>query len=207
MGSGRTELLEAIFGLGTLDGGEIHLHGRRVRISGPQEALAHGMAFVGEDRKRKGLVLGMSVKHNLTLSTLQRCCRGAWIDGAMENQLVDGQIETLDIKANHRDQPAVFLSGGNQQKLVLGKALLSNPGMLLLDEPTRGIDVTAKAEIHALIARLAGEGKSILLVSSELPELLSLSHRIMVMRSGTLVAELDPRTTTLETLMASTVPQ
>jgi inositol transport system ATP-binding protein len=207
MGSGRTELLEAIYGLTPAEGGEILVNGQRVHIACPSDALALGIALVCEDRKKQGLVLGMSLKHNVTLSKLRGCCRAEWIVPEIENNLVDRQIQALAIKTAHRDQKVALLSGGNQQKVVIGKALLSEPKVLLLDEPTRGIDVAAKAEVHAIISRLAQEGKAILLVSSELSELLSLSHRLLVLREGVIVAELDPRTTSLENLMAHAVPR
>lgn len=190
MGSGRTDLANALYGLAPADQGQVRIHGRRVPLSSPRQALQSRVALVTEDRRDSGLVGTLSVAHNLTLAGLSRFCRGPVIDRRAEAAAVAGQMKALAIKAAHPAQAVRFLSGGNQQKVVLGKALLTRPDVLLLDEPTRGIDVGAKAEIHALIRQLAAAGKAILLVSSELPELLSLSHRLLVMRQGRIVAEL-----------------
>jgi ABC-type sugar transport system ATPase subunit len=149
----------------------------------------------------------MSVKHNVTLANLKRCSRGLLVDHREENRVADEQIRTFGIKAYHRNQQAVNLSGGNQQKIVLAKAMLTDPAILILDEPTRGIDISAKAEIYALISRLAGEGKAILLVSSELPEILSLSHRILVMSEGSITAELSPQQATQEEVLKYAMPK
>lgn len=201
MGAGRTDVLRAIYGLAPADAGEIRVRGAIARIGSPAEALAMGIALVGEDRKRDGLVAGMSVRHNLTLASLGRCCRGPFIDRATENRLADEEIKALGIRAPRRDRPVEFLSGGNQQKVVIGKALLARPSILMLDEPTRGIDIAAKAEVHAIIRGLAREGKAVVMVSSELPEIFALSHRILVMRGGALRGELDPRISTQEDVM------
>jgi inositol transport system ATP-binding protein len=203
MGAGRTELIHALYGLAPADAGEIWVKGELARIRSPQDALAHGMALVSEDRKQHGLVLGMSVKHNLTLSNLPDYERGFFIDHQKENRVVDGCIHTLRIKTPHRNQPVKYLSGGHQQKVVLARALLTEPDILLLDEPTRGIDIGAKQELHALIRQLARNGKAILMASSELPEILGLSDRILVMRDGQITAELDPAQTTQEEIMRS----
>ncbi len=206
VGAGRTELLRALFGLAPADSGEIRLRGGRVDISSPADALALGIAMVGEDRKLTGLVSTMSVKRNITLSSLDRCCKGPFICPELENRSADGQIRDLGIRAPHRDFNVSFLSGGNQQKVVLAKALLAGPDVLLLDEPTRGIDVAAKAEVHAIVRDLARKGKAIVLVSSELPEVLSLSDRLLVMRQGTVSAELDPRCATQDEVIRQAVP-
>lgn len=198
MGAGRTDVLRAIYGLAPAGSGEIRVRGRRARIVSPRDALAQGIAMVGEDRKGEGIVGGMSVKHNLTLSSLGRCCRGPFVDAGAENRMADGQMAALGIRAPDREAPVVTLSGGNQQKVVLGRALLAGPEILLLDEPTRGIDVAAKAEVHGIIRALAREGKAVVMVSSELPEIFAVSDRILVMGGGTLRGELDPRRTTQE---------
>jgi len=201
MGAGRTEVLSALFGLAPADAGAIRMHGRAVRIRTPGEALRHGIALVSEDRQNQGLVLEMSVKHNLTLASLGRCCRGPVVSRRRENNVADEQIRTFNIKTSSRDKPLRFLSGGNQQKVMIAKALLAEPDLLLLDEPTRGIDVAAKAEVYAIISGLAQAGKAIVLVSSELPEALGLSDRLLVMRHGSVSAELDPSRTTPEQVM------
>ncbi len=207
MGAGRTELVSAVFGLAPADSGEIRIAGRPVRIAGPRDAIRNGIAMVTEDRKRFGLVPQMSVKQNLTLASLRQCCRGPVVDHARENRVADEQIRAFSIKTRDRNQTVDGLSGGTQQKVVVAKALLTDPNVLILDEPTRGIDVGAKAEIYAIIARLAAEGKAVVMVSSEMPEIVSLSHRILVMREGELVAELDPRRTTQEEILKHAMPR
>ena len=184
MGAGRTELVSAICGLAPAASGEIRVNGRPVRIASARGAIDHGVALVTEDRKKFGLVSEMSVKQNLTLASLRQCCRGPWIDHRRENRVADEQILSLAIRARDRNQRVSSLSGGTQQKIVLAKALLTRPAILILDEPTRGIDIGAKNEIYAIIRRLAAEGTAVIMVSSELPEILSLSHRILVMRRG-----------------------
>ncbi len=206
MGAGRTEVLSALFGLAPADAGEIRVAGRPARISSPRDALARGIALVSEDRKRLGLVPMMPVGHNITLASLRRYCRGPVIDRGAEDRAADGQILEFGIRTPHRDRPVDTLSGGNQQKVVIAKSLLTEPDVLLLDEPTRGIDVAAKAEVHAIVAGLARKGKAVVLASSELAEVLSLSDRLLVMREGSVSAELDPRRATQEDVMRHAVP-
>lgn len=207
MGAGRTEVVSALYGLAPADAGEIRVHGKRVRINTPRDAMRNGIALASEDRKQFGLVLPMSVEHNLTLSNLRCCCRGPLIRHREEARLAEERIREFGIKTASPQTPVKLLSGGNQQKVVLAKALLTDPDILLLDEPTRGIDIGAKAEIYALIERLARAGKAILLVSSELPELLLLSHRILVMRQGMIRAELDARRTSQEEILRWAMPE
>jgi inositol transport system ATP-binding protein len=206
MGAGRTELARALFGLAPADSGRITIHGRPAQIRSPRDAISQGIALVAEDRQADGLVPRMSVKHNLTLASLKQCCRGPLIDQAEENRVADEQIRAFGIRARDREQRVDGLSGGNQQKVVLAKSLLTNPSVLILDEPTRGIDIGAKIEFYSIISRLAREGKAILLISSELPELLWLSHRLLVMREGAIAAELDPRRTTQEEILHHAMP-
>ncbi len=206
MGAGRTEVLSAIYGLEPFDSGEISVQGNPVRINHPSEAIRNGLAMVTEDRKEYGLVLNMAVKHNVTLTILRKICRGGFIDRAEEDRTADRSIRDLSIKISNRNQTAASLSGGNQQKIVLAKALLTEPEILLLDEPTRGIDINAKAEVYKLIAQLAEAGKAVVLVSSELQELLSLSDRILVMREGEITAEFEGRKATQEEIMKVAVP-
>lgn len=207
MGAGRTDLLHALFGITPALSGEILLHGRAVQIRNPGEAIAAGMALVGEDRQEYGIVPEMSVKANLTLANLARCCRFGWIDPYRENDFVDKQMRRFDIKTGHRLKKIQYLSGGNQQKVLIARALFTEPSILLADEPTRGIDVGAKEEVYRILTRLALEGKAILLVSSELTEILHLSTRILVMRQGRICAELNPRETSQEKILEHAMPR
>lgn len=202
MGAGRTELAHAIYGLEPALAGEIRIHGKAIRIISPAASLAAGIALVGEDRKRHGFVPKMSVRENLTLSSL----KNLRIDHRAERVLAGEQIHKFAIKVSNSEQAVEKLSGGNQQKVVIAKALLTNPDILILDEPTRGIDIGAKGEIHALVNRLARSGMAVLLVSSELPELMSLSDRLLVMREGEITAELDPAHTTEEEILRHAMP-
>ena len=206
MGAGRSDVGAALFGLAPADSGEMRINGKAIRIGSPAEALANGIAMVTEDRKDSGIVPDMSVTHNLTLSSLARWSRWFVIQPRVERQIADRQIKTFSIKTPDARRPAKFLSGGNQQKLLIAKALLADPSLLILDEPTRGVDVGAKAEISGLIARLAQAGKGILMISSEMNEILALSDRILVMRQGTISAELDPRKTTAEEILKYAMP-
>ena len=207
MGAGRTEIASAIFGLDPATSGEILLRGRPVRILSPADALSHGIAMVTEDRKRYGFVSDMGVRENVTLSSLRRFCAGPFVRTDEENAAADEQIRTFSIRTAGREQQVKYLSGGNQQKVVLARALLTDPTILILDEPTRGIDVGAKAEIYGLISRLAEQGKAILLVSSEMNEILALSDRILVIREGRVAAEVMASRTTPEEILAHAMPQ
>ena len=207
MGAGRTEIAEALFGLRPAHAGEIRLHGRTVRLTSPGDALAAGIGMVTEDRKGLGILPAMSVRSNLTLSSLGRFSGLTGLDAASEARTADEQIRAFAIKTSGREQPIGQLSGGNQQKVLLARTLLPGPDLVILDEPTRGIDIGAKAEIYALIGRLAAEGKAVLLISSELPEVLSLTHRLLVLRQGELTAELDPRCATQEEILRHAIPR
>ena len=206
MGAGRTDVAWALSGIAPADQGEVLVAGQPVRLNTPRAALAHGIALVSEDRQKYGLVPRMSVAQNLTLACLRRCCRGAFIDHRTETRLATDQLRRFGVKTSGLDQPASHLSGGNQQKLILAKALLTEPRVLILDEPTRGIDVGAKTDVYALISRLAREGLAILLISSELPEVLALSQRLLVMCAGRVTAELDARRSTPEMVLAHATP-
>lgn len=206
MGAGRTELVSALYGLCPADRGSVFINGQPVKIRSPREGMALGIAMVTEDRRGQGLVLPMSVKHNLTLANLKRYCWGPFILANHENRLADAQIRAYRIKARDRNQKVEHLSGGNQQKIVLAKALLGEPKVLILDEPTRGIDIGTKSELYPWIRQLARSGLAVILVSSELPEILALSDRIMVLRQGRLSAELDPRQTTQEEILKFAMP-
>jgi len=207
MGAGRTGVIHAICGIEPAMAGEIRVGGQPTRIRSPRDAISSGIAAVTEDRKTYGLVPAMSLKHNLTLSSLTRCARGWIIDHRAEARVAQEQIRAFSIRARDAGLEARSLSGGNQQKVVIAKALLTNPSILLLDEPTRGIDVGAKAEIHAIVRRLASEGKAIVMASSEMNEILSLSDRILVMCEGRVAAELNPEHTTPEEIMKWALPK
>ena len=191
VGSGRSEFAQTIFGITPAESGEIRLMGEIVRIDSPESARAKGIAYVPEDRGVQGLVRAMSVLHNFSLAALGSLARASFIDRGAERRMAEAGIQRLDVRTSSVDEIAGRLSGGNQQKIVLGKWLANNPKLLILDEPTRGIDVGAKAEIHRLMSELAGTGVAILMISSELPEVLGMSDRVLVMREGRLVAEFD----------------
>jgi ribose transport system ATP-binding protein len=189
VGAGRTELVRALFGADPIDSGEVLIDGKLVHIRGPRDAIRLGIGFVTEDRKLYGLVLGMTVRENATLASLSDIGRFGWIDFARERQLAADYVRQLDIRTPSVEHEVNTLSGGNQQKVVVAKWLATRPRILILDEPTRGIDVGAKAEVHGLMSRLAASGVSILMISSELPEILGMSDRILVVRQGRISAE------------------
>ncbi|NPV48896.1 MAG: sugar ABC transporter ATP-binding protein [Armatimonadetes bacterium] len=201
VGAGRTELAEAIFGLDPAVRGEVRAAGQPLPLTSPRQALARGVGLVPEDRKRHALVLSMTARENLTLPLLERLSRLGWVNRRAEGSLVRETFRRLRVRAPGPEVAAAALSGGNQQKLVLARWLAARCQVLLLDEPTRGVDVGAKAEIHGLIDDLARSGSAILLISSELPEILNLSTRILVMREGRLVGELARDQATAETVL------
>ncbi|WP_422484710.1 sugar ABC transporter ATP-binding protein [Gudongella sp. DL1XJH-153] len=192
VGSGRTELARTIYGVYHPEKGEILLHGSPVTINSPKDAIDNGIAYLSEDRKENGIVLGMDLVENVTLASLNRYVgKIGNIDKSKERDSTDAYIKTMSIKAASKYQLLQFLSGGNQQKVALAKNLDTNPGILLLDEPTRGVDVGAKKEIYELINKYKQEGMSILMVSSEIPEILGISDRVMVMHEGKVSGILD----------------
>ena len=191
VGAGRTELALTIFGITPATAGTIELDGRPVTISSPRHARSLGIAYVPEDRGLQGLVRPMTVAENTSMAALAKIARGIFIDFGAEAKRALLAIKQLGIRTRGPEQVVGQLSGGNQQKVVLGKWLEIGPRILIMDEPTRGIDVGAKSEIHALMGRLAQEGLAILMISSELPEVLGMSDRVMVMHGGRLVATLD----------------
>ena len=200
VGAGRSEIARAIFGLDPRVTGRIRVRGREVTISNPRDAMRLGIGFVSEDRKRQGLVLSMKSRENATLPTIHRFARVGWIDAASEGSAVATSFARVGLKSG--SEVAVrTLSGGNQQKVVLSKWLTAASDILLLDEPTRGVDVGAKAELHAWIRQRATEGAAILLISSELPELLALSSRVLVLRHGSLRGELPGEEATQEAVL------
>ncbi|MGH7592766.1 MAG: sugar ABC transporter ATP-binding protein [Gemmatimonadales bacterium] len=191
IGAGRSEIAQALFGLDPRISGTVFVRGKPVHIRSPQQAMALGLGLVPEDRKRQGLVLSMLARENTTLPVLERLSRFTLIRRGVERELARTQAERVQVRSTVLESPATSLSGGNQQKLVLAKWLAARSTILMLDEPTRGIDVGAKAELHAWIDRMAAEGAAVLLISSELPELLNLSRRILVLRGGRIVGELS----------------
>ena len=203
VGSGRSELAQTLFGVTPAESGEIRLNGENVKIDSPESARAKGVAYVPEDRGAQGLVRGMSVLHNFSLAALGALSRAGFIDRAGERRMAEAGVRRFSVKTSSVDEIVARLSGGNQQKIVLGKWLANNPKLLILDEPTRGIDVGAKAEIHRLMSELAAGGVAILMISSELPEVLGMSDRVLVMREGRLVAEFDRAEATSESVGAA----
>lgn len=193
VGAGRTELARILFGLTPADSGEIFLDGARLAISSPQEAVAHGIAYVPEDRRRHGVILEMPIAHNMTMAVHRRIFPGAWLRYGAEQQLALDYIRDLGVKAYGPEAPGSSLSGGNQQKVSLARWLATKPKLLILDEPTQGVDVGAKSEIHKIIRRLAKAGLAVLMISSDLPEVLGMSDRIAVMRGGTIAALLPSK--------------
>jgi ABC-type sugar transport system ATPase subunit len=191
IGSGRTETALTIFGITPATRGEIRLDGKPVTIGSPAAARALGIAYIPEDRGQQGLIRSQTIRENIALASLDDLVDGLVVNGARETALAKQFIELLGVRSRGPEQPVRQLSGGNQQKVVLGKWLATKPRILIMDEPTRGIDVGAKAEIHALMGRLAGEGLAILMISSELPEVLGMSDRVLVMSEGRIVAEFD----------------
>ena len=201
VGAGRSELAQAIFGLEKVAGGQVFVDGRPTQIAGPKNAIALGIGLVPEDRKRQGLVLGESGLHNTTLPILGRLSRALFVRRREEETLASKFFSTLRVRTPSLAAPVAGLSGGNQQKVVLARWLAANSRILILDEPTRGVDVGAKAEIHSLIRDLAARGNAVLLISSELPEVIAISHRVLVMRQGALVTEVPHAQATQELLL------
>ena len=206
MGAGRTEVASALFGLQPASSGTIRFEGRDLLVKSPSDALAAGIGMVTEDRKGQGIIPALGVGENITLSSLRRFARGPLIDRSADRTAAREQIGAFAVKASSAAQPIAQLSGGNQQKALLARSLLDDPGLVILDEPTRGIDIGAKAEIYALIQKLARQGKGVLLISSELPEVLALAHRIVVLRQGSVAATLDAAGTDQETVLRHAMP-
>jgi ribose transport system ATP-binding protein len=202
VGAGRTELVRAIFGADPIDSGTIYVGGQPVRIRAPRDAIRCGIALLTEDRKQQGLILGMSTRENLTLSVLRTLTRGLMTNRRKETGLAQSFIDSMAIKTPSQDQLVINLSGGTQQKVVLGKWMATQPKVLIFDEPTRGIDVGAKVEIYRLMNALARQGVAILMVSSELTEILGMSDRVLVIREGVMTGILDRAEATQERIMA-----
>ncbi|MFC1236461.1 ribose ABC transporter ATP-binding protein RbsA [Vibrio sp. F74] len=205
MGAGRTELMKAIYGALPKESGKVMLDGKAIEPQNPQEGLAQGIAYISEDRKGDGLVLSLSVKENMSLSCLEQLSKGIQIQHKDEIMAVEDFINLFNIKTPSRNQIIGNLSGGNQQKVAIAKGLMTRPKVLILDEPTRGVDVGAKKEIYQLINKFKAEGMSIILVSSEMPEVLGMSDRIIVMHEGHISGEFDAKEADQEKLMACAV--
>jgi ribose transport system ATP-binding protein len=201
VGSGRTEVVRSIFGADHFDRGDILIEGQPVRITSPRDAIRLGIGLIPEDRKQQGLVLGLAVRENITLPSLGNVVRLGFVDARAEQSIAKRFVDALRIRTPSLEQKVINLSGGNQQKVVIAKWLALRPKVLILDEPTRGIDVGAKAEVHLLISELAAQGVAVLMISSELPEVLGMSDRILVMREGRIVADIERSRATEESIM------
>ena len=203
MGAGRTEVARLIFGADKKDSGKIFINGKEVTINTPEDAVAHGIGYLSEDRKRYGLIVEKSIEENTVIASLNDFVKGMFIDKAKSKEVSKKYVESLKTKTPGVSQLVKKLSGGNQQKVVIAKWLVRNSDILIFDEPTRGIDVGAKSEIYALMESLAKEGKSIIMISSELPEVLRMSDRVIVMCEGRITGTLDIAEANQEVIMES----
>jgi ribose transport system ATP-binding protein len=201
LGAGRTELARAIIGADRRDAGRVFVSGTEVRVQHPADAVRHRIGFLPEDRKTQGLVQALAVRDNISLPSLDRLATAGVVSAAKESSLASQFVQDLRIKTPTVEQMVAQLSGGNQQKVVLAKWLAANADVLIMDEPTRGIDVAAKVEIYELMNQLTARGAAILMISSELPEILGMSDRILVMRLGRIVAEFDAAGTSQERIL------
>jgi len=201
LGSGRTELARAIFGIDRIDSGKIYVKGKLQRIKSPRSAINLRIGFLTEDRKSQGLVLNLSVQENISLSSLDLFSRFGIVHAKAEEDETGSYVKTLHIKTPSLQQKALYLSGGNQQKVVIAKWLCSKADILIFDEPTRGIDVGSKVEIYQLMNQLAAEGVAIIMISSELPEIMGMSDRIIILRHHEIVGEITAKTATQEAVM------
>jgi len=201
VGAGRTEMAKAIMGMDQSSGGTVEVGGKQVRISHPADALRYGLAYLSEDRRKEGLFLTKSIKENFLVTNLRKVTPGGWLRWPILNKMVEDYVKWLEVRTPSLDQKLRNLSGGNQQKVLLGMWLATEPDVLIVDEPTRGIDVGTKREIHRLLRQLVQQGKAILLISSDLPEALAISDRIAVMRQGRLVDFLPQAEATQEKVM------
>ncbi len=202
MGAGRTEVARAVFGADPIDSGEIWVEGKPVQIRSPRDAVANGIGYLSEDRKRYGLALGLDVEANIVLAAFRKFLDGSTlVNRTRTRSAAEHYVQALSIKTPNLQQQVKNLSGGNQQKVVIGKWLTADTNVLIFDEPTRGIDVGAKSEIYRLLNELAAQGKAIIMISSELPEILRMSHRIIVMCEGRITGELSASEATQERIM------
>ncbi|MBO0771938.1 MAG: sugar ABC transporter ATP-binding protein, partial [Actinobacteria bacterium] len=207
VGSGRTEVARAVFGIDRYDAGTVTIRGRQLRKASPSAAMAAGVGYVPEDRRQQGLVMDMSVQQNVALASLAGLRRAGLVRAAAERAFAADWAQRLRLKYGRLTDPVSQLSGGNQQKVVLAKWLGRQPALLIVDEPTRGIDIATKAEVHELLVRLAQQGVAILMISSELPEVLHIGDRILVMREGRLTAEYSHQEASEEKIMSAATGQ
>jgi len=203
VGAGRSEIARAVFGVDRYDSGTVHLGGQPVRPRNPRAAIEAGIAFVPEDRRQQGLVVDSTVAHNIAGVIRRNLSKAGLLTTAAENNAVRPWASRLEVKTNALDMPATTMSGGNQQKVVIAKWLATEPQLLIIDEPTRGIDVGTKSEVHRLLSELAGQGLAVLMISSELPEVLGMADRVLVVCEGRITAELDRSEATPESVMAA----
>lgn len=202
MGSGRTEIMRAIFGIDSFDSGEIYLQGQKIAVKNPSEAIAQGIGYLTENRKDEGLILDFSLKDNILLPSVNEFSKHGLLEEKTINEFVELLLQRLTVKAANKEVPASSLSGGNQQKVVLAKWIGIGPKVLILDEPTRGVDVGAKREIYLLMNELAERGVAIIVVSSDLPEVMSISDRVIVVREGKISGEVMKAEATQEKIMS-----
>jgi rhamnose transport system ATP-binding protein len=207
VGAGRTEVARVIFGIDRADAGEVRIGNKPVHISSPKAAMRYGLAYVPEDRRQQGLVMDFSIAANITLPILQKFSRLGIVDRQRERTIATDYSQQLRVRSAGIDQLVKALSGGNQQKVVLAKWLVTNPTILILDEPTRGVDIGAKAEVHRIVSDLASKGLAIILISSELPEVLAMSDRVLVMHEGHLTAMFDRAEANQEKVMFAATGQ
>lgn len=207
MGAGRTEVIEGIFGIKPIDSGEIVVNGKPVPIKSPQDAIKHGLALLTEDRKLTGIMGVLPVRDNMMIASLGNYAKAGFLNKGSINETCSREKNRLELKTPSMDQLTKLLSGGNQQKVLVSRWLLTAPDILILDEPTRGIDVGAKSEIHRLMCKLAQEGKAIIMISSELPEILGMSDRVLVMHEGRLGGAFDRKDATQENIMRAATGQ
>jgi rhamnose transport system ATP-binding protein len=203
VGAGRSEVARAIFGIDRYDAGTVTIKGRALRRASPTAAMDAGIGFVPEDRRQHGLVMEMSTARNIALASMRRLEKGGLIFGRVERSFGADWAKRLHVRYRRISSPVTLLSGGNQQKVVLAKWLARHPALLIVDEPTRGIDIGTKAEVHRLLSSLAGDGVAVLVISSELPEVLRLADRVLVMREGRLAATLPRERATEEAIVAA----
>ena len=203
VGAGRTELARTIFGITPADAGEMFLHGEQIEIHSPQDAVTRGIAYVPEDRRRHGVILELPISQNMTMAIHRQIFPGSWLRFGAERTCALDFIRQLDVRAYGPEAPGHSLSGGNQQKVSLARWLAAKPKVLILDEPTQGVDVGAKSEIHKIIRQLAKEGLAVLMISSDLPEILGMSDRIAVMRGGTIAKVLPGKSAAHEVMAAA----
>lgn len=206
VGAGRTEAVESVFGVTRPDSGKVFIEGKEAAIASPYDAMRRGLALLPEDRQRQGLLLPWSINRNITLPSLARCVKSIFLSDKKEREISEALFKLLRIKANSEDATAESLSGGNQQKVVVGKLLAINPKIIILDEPTKGVDVGSKAAIYEIMSDLAGRGIGILMISSEMPEVLNMSDRIYVMREGRVSAEFEAKGLTQNRILEAAMP-